>query len=91
MIAISVDSSDDNRRVVEKLGLEYRILSDSDRETIMAYGLLHPGASINGGDIARPATLIIDAEGIVRWRNLTENWRVRVRPEAVLAALETMQ
>lgn len=73
--------------MVEKLGLEYRVLSDSDREVIGAYGLLHPGASIDGGDIARPATLVIDADGIVRWRNLTENWRVRVRPDSVIEAL----
>lgn len=78
---------EDNRRVVEKLGLEYRILSDGDREVIKAYGVLHPGASIDGGDIARPATLVIDADGIVRWRNLTENWRVRVRPDSVIDAL----
>ena len=73
--------------MVEKLGLEYRVLSDSDREAIRAYGVLHPGASIDGGDIARPATLVIDADGIVRWRNLTENWRVRVRPDSVIEAL----
>ncbi len=73
--------------MVEKFGLEFPILSDRDRETITAYGLLHPGASIDGGDIARPATLILDDDGRVRWRNLTENWRVRVRPDAVIEAL----
>ena len=88
MIAISVDSIEDNRKVVEKLGLDFAILSDGDRETITAYGLLHEGASIDGGDIARPATLILDADGRVQWRNLTENWRVRVRPEAVIEALQ---
>ena len=31
LIAISVDSVEDNRRVVEKLGLDYRVLSDIDR------------------------------------------------------------
>ena len=82
---------EDNRKVVEKLGLEYRVLSDSDRAVIEAYGLLHPGASIDGGDIARPATLVIDAAGVVRWRNLTENWRVRIRPEAVFEALEELR
>jgi len=91
VIAISVDSVEDNRKVVEKLGLEYRVLSDGDREIIQAYGLLHPGASINGGDIARPATLVVDADGVVRWRNLTENWRVRVQPEPVIEALEGLR
>ena len=90
VVAISTDSVEDNRKVVEKLGLEYPVLSDAGRETIAAYGLLHSGASIDGGDIARPATLVLDAEGVVRWRNLTENWRVRVRPDAVIGALEAL-
>lgn len=66
------------------------ILSDADRRTITAYGLLHGGASIDGSDIARPAILVIDADGRVRWRNLTENWRVRVRPDSVIDAVETL-
>lgn len=85
-----MDSVEDNRRVVEKLGLDFPVLSDSDRKTIKAYGLLHEGASIDGSAIARPATLVIDAEGSVRWRNLTENWRVRVRPDDVIDALRKM-
>ena len=90
MIAISVDSVEHNREVVEKLDLDYPILSDVDRKTITAYGLVHRGASIDGSDIARPATLIVDADGRVRWRNLNENWRVRVKPDAVIDALQTM-
>jgi len=74
--------------VVEKLGLGYPILSDADRMTTTAYGLLHKGASIDGSAIARPATLVIDSNGRVRWRNLTENWRVRVKPDAVIDALK---
>ena len=89
-MAISADSVDDNHNLVEKLGLDYPILSDGDRKTITAYGLLHEGASIDGSAIARPATLIIDAEGRVQWRNLTENWRVRVRPDAVIDALQKL-
>jgi peroxiredoxin len=90
LIAISVDSVDDNRKVVEKLGLDYPVLSDADRKTITAYGLLHEGASIDGSAIARPATLIIDANGRVQWRYLTENWRVRVKPDAVIDALQKL-
>jgi peroxiredoxin len=77
--------------VVDKLGLDYPILSDGDREVITAYGLVHSGASIDGGDIARPATFVIGGDGRVVWRNLTENWRVRVRPDTVIEALEILE
>ena len=88
MIAISVDSVEDNRKVVEKLGLDFAILSDADREVITAYGLVHQGASIDGGDIARPAIFIIGRDARVKWRSLTENWRVRVRPDQIIDALD---
>lgn len=39
------------------------------------------------GDIARPAVFVLDREGRVAWRQLTENWRVRVRPEVILEQL----
>ena len=77
--------------MVENLGLEYRVLSDGDRAVIRSYGVLHPAASVDGGDIARPATFVVDADGVVRWRNLTENWRVRVRPDSVIEALAGLE
>jgi peroxiredoxin len=39
------------------------------------------------GDVARPATFVLDRDGRIRWRELTDNLRVRVRPEPVLEQL----
>jgi peroxiredoxin len=78
---------EDNRRLADKLGLDFSLLSDSDRRTIAAYGVVHAGGGMGGRDIARPATLVIGANARVRWRSVTENWRVRVRPETVIDAL----
>lgn len=88
---MSVDSVDDNNKVVGKLGLDYPVLSDSQRRAISAFGIVHAGASIDGGDIARPATFIIGPDGRVLWRDLTENWRVRIRPDDLLEALEDLR
>jgi peroxiredoxin len=89
-VAVSVDEVERNRRVVEKLGLEFPILSDSSREAIAAYGVVHVGGGPGGSDIARPATLLIGPNGAVAWRSLTTNWRVRVRPDSVIAAIEAV-
>jgi len=51
---------------------------------IRQYDLLHEGAGINGQAVARPAEFLLDKSGTVRWRNLTEDYRVRARPEAML-------
>ena len=91
MLAICVDSVEENARVVKNLKLEFPILSDPDLVAIDDYGIRHKEASIEGSDVARPAVFILDREGIVRWRDLTENWRVRVRPEQVLEQLKVIE
>ena len=89
VLAICVDTVEENARVVATQKLEFPILSDPDKKAIGAYGLLHNDAVTAAGsdDIARPAVFILDRNGVVRWRHLTDNWRVRVRPETVLEQL----
>ena len=58
---------------------------------IRRYDLLHAGAGERGQDIARPAEFLLDADGVVRWVNLTENYWVRARPEQVLDAAKLLK
>ena len=51
---------------------------------IRQYDLLHAGAGMNGQAVARPAEFLLDKSGTVRWRNLTEDYRVRARSEEML-------
>jgi len=57
---------------------------------IRRYDVLHPGGGPGEAEIARPAEFVIDANGVVRWVNLTESILVRARPEQVLAAVDAM-
>lgn len=82
-----MDSPENVRRVVDKLGLDFPVLSDPDATAITAYGVLHPGGGIGGVDIARPAEFLVSQDGTVRWRQVTENWRIRVRPEQIIEAI----
>jgi len=83
-VAISVDTPRDSHDLQQKAGYTFMFLSDQNTEAIRRYDLVHKGAGINGGDIARPAEFLIDSSGTVRWVNLTENYWVRARPEQVL-------
>jgi hypothetical protein len=47
----------------------------------------HDGGGIGGSGIARPAVFILDRDGAVAWKDLTENWRIRVRPDRVIEEL----
>lgn len=86
IIAVSPDSAAENLKVANNLGLDFPILSDSDLALTKALGLVHEGGGMEGHDIPRPAIFIVQ-DGTIRWRSLTKNWRVRIRPEPLLDAL----
>ena len=90
-MAISVDTPEINRDMLSKSGYSFTFLSDPQAEVIRRYDLVHAGAGINGQDIARPAEFLLDADGVVRWVNLTENYWVRARPEQVMEAARLLK
>jgi peroxiredoxin len=57
---------------------------------IDAYRLRHAGAGPEGNDIARSASVLIDRDGVVRWTEITRNFRVRPTPADVLAAIDAL-
>ena len=69
--------------------LTFPILADTDRRVIDMYDLRHDTRG-DSGAIARPATFVIDGNGIVRWRNLTDNYRLRPSADQVLEAVRTL-
>jgi len=85
-VAISVDAPQVSENLRRKDGYTFTFLSDPNKEVIRRYDLLHKGAGENGHDVARPAEFLIDRSGTVRWANLTEDLRIRARPEQMLAA-----
>lgn len=89
-MAISADPQDVLREHLAKTGWTYTFLSDPQAEAIRKYGLVHAKAGANGEDISRPAEILIDPTGTVRWVELTEDYRVRARPEEVLGAFDGM-
>ena len=87
-MAVVVDTPEQNAEVVRDLGLGYRIVSDPNLTVIDPYGLRHEQAG--QPPIAHPATFLIDANGTVRWRDVTDNYRLRPQPETILAAVDHM-
>ena len=88
VIAISVDSPADSEKLRQSQGYTFPILSDAKDEVIRRWDLVHPHGGVDGADIARPAEFLIDSRGKVVWVNLTEDFRVRARPEQVLRAFD---
>jgi peroxiredoxin len=90
VVAISVDSAAESQKLCQSRGYTFPFLSDPKAETIRQYGVLHAKGRAGGKDIARPAEFLVDTAGTIRWVNLTDDIRVRARPEAVLAAIDRL-
>jgi len=87
VVAVSVDTIEESARLAGKLGLEFPILSDVQEEAIRTWGLVHENGKPGGGAISRPAIFLVEPDGTISWRRLTDDYRVRVRPEDILEAL----
>lgn len=92
ILALSVDPPDDLQRMVDRISADdnlapgFPFLTDPRHEVIDRYGLFND-ADPRGRQIALPATFIIGREGVVRWRFVEVDYRIRPSNEDVLRAL----
>jgi len=86
--AVVVDPPETNARVAARLGLGFPVLSDPGLALVDAFGLRHAGGAHEGQDIARSASVLLDKDGVVRWRHVTDNVRRRPDPAVILAAVD---
>ena len=66
---------------------QFTLLSDPGAQVIRSFGLVHPNAGINGGDIALDTTLLVDVDGRERWRHVSQTLSDLLTPEEVLTRI----
>jgi peroxiredoxin len=92
ILALSVDSPEDLQRMVDRISADdsltprFPFLTDPDHRVIDRYGLFNTEDQ-RGRQLTHPATYVIDMEGVVRWKFVEVDYRVRPGNEDVLAAL----
>jgi peroxiredoxin len=92
ILAVSVDSHEDSRKMVEKLkarfsgDLDFPLLEDKDHKVIGRYGVLNP----NSKGWPHPATYVIDRHGIVRWRFVEVEYKKRPTNGQILQELRKL-
>ena len=91
VVGISVDPPEKSRSQAQKSGYTFPLLSDTNAKITRRYDVLHPAAGPKGADIARPAEFLLDSNGVIRWVNLTEDFRIRARPEQMIEAAKLLQ
>ena len=64
----------------------FLFLSDAGHRVINRYGILN-----QSGDLPNPAVYVIDKKGIVRWKSVELDYRVRPTNQQILEALKGMR
>jgi peroxiredoxin len=72
------------------LKARYRFLADPDLAVTRQVGLVHRGGGQGGTDVPKPATIVIDRAGVVRWVRLSDNVQVRPATREVLRAIRAL-
>jgi peroxiredoxin len=90
VVAVSPDRNEQSQRLANGLHLGYRFLADPDLTVTRSYGLIHRRGGPGGVDVPRPATVVLDRDGVVRWLSLSDNYQVRPDPGDVVRAVRAL-
>lgn len=94
MLAVSVDTHEETRDLLEQLGARtptaagpaLPLLEDQGHRVIDRYGIFNPQSR----GWPHPATYVIDKTGMVRWRFVETDYRVRPTDDDILGALKSL-
>jgi len=91
LLVISVDQEAETKMAVQRITgdgapPDFTFLSDPEHAVIDRYGLLNASGSRRG--IPHPATFVIDRAGVVQWRDVQTDYKVRPPNAAILQGLE---
>src|SRR4029450_11863421 len=86
IVAISPDPNEQSQKVAEGLRLGYRFAAGRDLLVARRFGLVHERGGPEGQDVPRPATIVLDRDGVVRWLSVSPHFQSRPRPGEVLRA-----
>ncbi len=94
ILAISVDERPEQQMMIDRVAAEhgraidYHILADPDHAVIDRYGLFNAESR---RPVPHPAVYVIDTEGVVRWKFIEIDYRIRPTNDQVLAALAELR
>ena len=88
LLSITLEAPESNKRMREKTGAQFEILSDEAGKLIDHFGMRHVKGKRGQSDLAQSASFLLDQNGKVLWQRIAENYRVRPKPEEILQALD---
>ncbi len=93
MLVVSIDDDKGTQTAMSRITADgqkadFVFLSDPDHAVIARYGVLNPAGSRRG--IPHPATYVIDKKGMVRWRDIQTDYKIRPTNAEVLTAVKAL-
>jgi glutaredoxin-dependent peroxiredoxin len=90
-VGISTDFPMTNSAWAEKLGLTFPLVSDFPRTTLESYGFLDTDPKSRLYRYAKRAYVIIDKQGVVRYKKVLDQARDLVPDDELLAELDKLK
>jgi alkyl hydroperoxide reductase subunit AhpC len=89
LITVSVDDRAMLQKMLDQISkdglrVDYTFLSDPGHKVIDRYGILNP---TDRRGIPHPTMFVIDKRGVVRWKFMETNYKIRPTNEMILGAL----
>lgn len=85
-MAISTDDLSGAQSIAENIGIGFPILYDPEAEVVKEYGVHNPA----DGGRSKPATFIIDSDGIIQWKYVGSGIGDRPSMQRILGQLERL-
>ena len=89
LFAVSVDPPDASEALRQRLHCDFTFLSDPQGGVLDRLNIRHRNGH-DGHDIAFPAQILVDRDGIVRWTYQSDDLRVRAEPAQIFAAIAAL-
>ncbi len=91
LLVVSVDADAQTKQAIGKIAADgtlpdFTFLSDPEHAVIGRYGVMNPSGSRRG--IPHPATYVIDRQGIIRWKDVQTDYKIRPTNSAISTALK---
>lgn len=86
-MAISVDPPAVSKQHAAEQGFSFLFLADESGEILRAWDLLHEDGH-DGHDISKPAEFLVGSDGVILWRNVSENYMQRLDAQEALDAID---
>lgn len=93
LAALSYDPPEVLAGFAAKTGIGYTLLSDQKSEMIDAFGLRDPayaeGSYAHG--VPRASILLVDAKGVLRWKSVATDYKIRADNATILKAVDALR